>query len=90
MGVVLSTRLLEVRITGLFRELRGVIEATVTMVAALIPLRMFLVDEHVPAAARLGATILAGALVYLLVCAWRDRRVFAELKPRRLKAPVTG
>lgn len=60
-------------------NISGVAQAGAAMVACLLPLRLLLVEQGVPPAARLAALIAAGAAVYLPVLAWRAPEVLEEV-----------
>jgi hypothetical protein len=61
-------------------NLTGVAEATLGMVACLLAVRALLLPEGMPAAARLAILVLAGALSYLPLWAWRAPEVVAEVR----------
>jgi O-antigen/teichoic acid export membrane protein len=84
-SLVLVTRLLGEPLASVAAELKGVVEATTVMAITVFLVRHGLVSAGLAAAPRLVLTVAAGAAVYLLMCFWRDRRVFTELRPRRLQ-----
>jgi O-antigen/teichoic acid export membrane protein len=88
-NIVIVARLLDLRVGAIAVELRGVIEATVVMTLAVFALRHVLGGSGIGATPRLCATIAAGTATYALMCWWRERRVFAELRPRVLQAATT-
>jgi O-antigen/teichoic acid export membrane protein len=89
---VLTARALNVSPWLFVRSISGVAGATVPMVAAVLLTRMALVDADVAPAARLVICVVAGALVYLPLCAWRvpevPRDVRALLHSRRPASPT--
>ena len=77
------------------QSLRGVVEASVVMVAAVIAVRLGLIEAGVPPAARLALCLVVGALVYLPVCAWRSPELLREFdgvrrRFRRSRVPIGG
>lgn len=76
----LAARALNVSPMVFFRAIRGVFEAAAGMCLAVLALRMALVDAGVPAAARLALCVLAGALVYAVLCWWRVPEIAAEAR----------
>ena len=88
-GLFLACRIIGVSFVKLASELRGVVEATVVMSALLIGLRRILELEHLGTGIRLAVLIATGAAIYLLMSAWRQRQLFAELSIRRLAASAT-
>ncbi|MGH2935410.1 MAG: lipopolysaccharide biosynthesis protein [Gaiellaceae bacterium] len=87
--IFVVTRLLDASPRIVVAELRGVVEATVMMAAAVLALRRLLELEGLGAGARLATVVAAGAIVYLLMSLWRERRVFRELRVWRFR-PVTA
>ena len=82
-NLFMISRLLEISPATFVKELRGVIEATLVMGGTIIGLRRALIAWGLGSTLRLVILIVAGVLVYLLMCAWRERRVFTELRPGR-------
>ncbi|HUZ81533.1 MAG TPA: polysaccharide biosynthesis C-terminal domain-containing protein, partial [Gaiellaceae bacterium] len=82
--LIVVTRLLNTNLRAVLMELRGVVEATVMMAAAVFALRRLLELESFGTGARLMILIAAGGVVYVLMSLWRERRVFGEL--RRLRS----
>ncbi len=78
-SLLVACRILIISPVRLATELRGVVEATVVMVALVVGLRAILELEGVSAPVRLVILVVAGAVVYLLMCFWRERRLFSEL-----------
>lgn len=76
-------RLIGISLRQLVRSLAGVIQATALMLAAIVPLQLVLVQQGVPAAARLAAVALVGGAIYLAASLWRAGDVVDEL--RRLR-----
>lgn len=86
----LTMRALGIGTGEYLRHLAGVATAAGAMVVAVAGARALLVDEGVPAGARLAILILLGALIFLPLCAWRAPEVVAEvrgLRRRRGGAP---
>jgi O-antigen/teichoic acid export membrane protein len=81
----LVMRLLAVSPLAVLRELRGVGEATVVMAAAVIGFRHAPGVTDASPSARLVGAIAIGLAVYLLMCVWRERRIFSELRPQNLQ-----
>ena len=68
------------------RALKGVTQASVVMLVAVVAARMALVSAGTSPALRLVLLILLGIAVYVPVCAWREpelRRLFVGLVARR-------
>jgi O-antigen/teichoic acid export membrane protein len=91
----ITLRAVEMSVSTFLRSLRGVVEASVAMVAAVLTVRLFLIEAGIPPAARLALCILVGALVYFPVCAWRTPELVRELdgvrrRFRRSRAPIGG
>lgn len=84
------TRLLDASPRIVVTELRGVLEATLVMAGSVFALRRLLEIEGFGPAARLGILVVAGAVVYLLMCLWRERRVFTELRMWRVQAATAS
>jgi O-antigen/teichoic acid export membrane protein len=61
-------------------NLAGVAEATLGMVACLLAVRALLLPDDMHDAARLAILVLAGALSYLPLWAWRAPEVVAEVR----------
>jgi len=91
-NVVMVARMLECKVTALIAEVRGVIEATLFMAAAIFALRRFLELEGLGPGSRLAIGVGAGLAVYALVSWWREPRIFSELRPflPRLLAASSG
>lgn len=83
--LALVISLLEARPVQVIRELRGVIEATVVMAAVAIAVRKALEAAQVGTGLRLLAVVVIAALAYGLMCLWRERRLFGELRGGRLQ-----
>lgn len=85
LNLVVVSRLMGMKLYAIVEELRGVIEATVVMSVGLVSLRVALSAVAFPPVLRLVASIGVGVLIYGLMCYWRERRVFAELRRGRLR-----
>jgi len=79
-NLFMISRLLEISPATFVKELRGVIEATLVMGGTIIGLRRALIAWGLGSTLRLVILIVAGVLVYLLMCAWRERRVWSEIR----------
>jgi hypothetical protein len=67
------------------RALKGVTQASLVMLVAVVGARMALVSAGTAPAVRLALLILVGIVVYVPVCAWREpelRRLLAGLLAR--------
>ncbi len=71
-----------------FRGLLGVVRATVLVCIALVALRLWLVDQDLPASLRLVAVVAAGIALYLPLCMWQVPELRAEV--RRLRPSRRG
>lgn len=89
LGIFMVTRLLEASPRLVVRELRGVVEATAMMAGMLVALRRLLELEGLGPGARVAVLVIAGAGIYLLMCLWREPRIFADLPLRRFR-PLTA
>ena len=78
-SIFIACRILTISPARLAVELRGVLEATLVMAAVVVGLRSILVTEGVGTGLRLIILVVTGAAVYLLMCWWRERRLFSEL-----------
>jgi O-antigen/teichoic acid export membrane protein len=74
----ITLRSIDLKPATFLASLRGVAEAAVVMTAAVYGLRSLLVSAGMPAAPRLVLCILAGAAVYLPLCALRSPELVAE------------
>jgi O-antigen/teichoic acid export membrane protein len=83
----LSTRALGTHPLLVVRALSGVVQASLLMVAVVLPARLALVDAGVEAGPRLAFLIALGAAVYVPACAWRAPEVLAEVRRLRRAAP---
>jgi O-antigen/teichoic acid export membrane protein len=79
----LTGRAIGVRVREFVAGLRGVIEATVVMAAAVLLVRTALVEADVAAAIRLAVCILTGIVVYLPVVALRSPPLVQEVRGLR-------
>jgi O-antigen/teichoic acid export membrane protein len=88
----LTMRALDVRLGAYLRHLSGVATAALGMVAVVAGLRWMLLEEGVPAGARLALLVACGALTFGVLCAWRAPEVLSELRVlrRRRRAPALG
>jgi len=89
-NLVMVTRMLKCSVGALIAEMRGVIEATVFMAASTFALRRFLEIEGLGSGLRLAISVVAGLVLYVLACRWREPRIFSELRrfsPRFLGGP---
>jgi O-antigen/teichoic acid export membrane protein len=68
---VLAARALGVSPLVFVRAVFGVFQAAIGMCAAVVALRVTLLEAGVAAEARLALCVAAGALVYALLCLWR-------------------
>jgi O-antigen/teichoic acid export membrane protein len=94
-NVWLTGRIVGVPFGTFWRNLAGTARATAVMLIAIVPLRQLLLAEHAGAELRLGAVVVAGAVVYVLACAVLDRPLLDELRslrgrraPRAVAAPA--
>jgi O-antigen/teichoic acid export membrane protein len=78
--VWLTVRLLRVPARRWASSVGGVFAAGGAMIVVLYLLRRALLDAHLPAAARLVVLVLAGALVYGGLIAWRGEAIKRELR----------
>ena len=62
------------------RAIAGVFQAVAGMCIAVLALRNFLVDAGVGAEGRLVLCIMAGVLVYGLLCLWRVPELVVEVR----------
>jgi O-antigen/teichoic acid export membrane protein len=87
-----TTRALGISPWRFVRSLAGIAQATAVMAAVLLLARAGLVDQGVPAAARLVLLAALGAGAYVLCCRWRAPEVAAEIRAgirhRRNKAAL--
>lgn len=90
LATLITTRLLGASPRIVLKELRGVLEATIMMGGAILALRRLLEIEGLGPGARLAILVVAGAVVYLLMCAWRERRIFTEFRPGRFRAAIAS
>jgi O-antigen/teichoic acid export membrane protein len=75
-----TMRTVGVSVRRYLANLAGVAEATIGMIACLLAVRALLLPEGMPEAARLAILVLAGALSYLPLWAWRAPEVVAEVR----------
>ena len=92
---VLAARALGVSPMVFVRAVRGVFEAALGMCAAVLALRVALVDAGVAMAPRLALCVLAGVVVYAALCWWRVPELAAEARDllarrRAGRAPAVG
>jgi len=73
-------RLIGVPLRRLAGAMAGVVQATVLMLAVIVPLQLVLVEQGVPSGLRLLAVTLGGGAVYLGACLWRAADVVEEVK----------
>jgi polysaccharide transporter, PST family len=76
---LLTARSIGIPLSRFLKSLAGVTEASLGMVAIIIPARLLLVHLQVPTALRLGIVISLGIMVYVPLCRWREPRVVEEL-----------
>ncbi|HEX7254502.1 MAG TPA: polysaccharide biosynthesis C-terminal domain-containing protein, partial [Gaiellaceae bacterium] len=85
----ITARVLGLSIRDSIRNLAGVFQAGVLMLAALVAVRMALPDGLADGA-RLAVLVLCGFAVYLPLCAWREpavvREILGPIKRRRARA----
>jgi hypothetical protein len=88
----LTARALGISVWRFVAAVGGVAQASLAMLATLLGARMALVQTDIAAGTRLLLLIALGALVYLLVGAWRAPAVRAEIVSlgRRRPAPDAG
>jgi O-antigen/teichoic acid export membrane protein len=79
----LTARALGVSAWSFARALSGVVQATLLMLPCVIVARLLLVEQGVPAAARLALVILVGAGVFLPASLWRSPELWADLRSLR-------
>lgn len=89
LNVFLLVRLLDCSLSSFFTELRGVVEATLSMAALTLTLRLLLEREGVDAGLRLGICLAAGIALYALMCRWREPRIFSDLRLKKAAALPT-
>ena len=77
---VLAARALGVSPMVFVRAVRGVFEAALGMCAAVLALRVALVDGGVAMAPRLALCVLAGVGVYAVLCWWRVPELAGEAR----------
>ena len=98
-STVLAARALGVSPMVFFRSLFGVAQATLGTVLVMLGARTALIDAGVGQAGRLVACTAIGSVVYMVLCAWREPKLAAEvrgllrgrtagLRPRGTPAPV--
>jgi PST family polysaccharide transporter len=76
----LATQAVGITLWTFVRSLGGVAQAAAAMGAVLFALREALVAQETPPAARLAFLIVAGFVLYVLLCAWRAPEVGAEIR----------
>jgi O-antigen/teichoic acid export membrane protein len=81
----LTARAVEMSLREFVAGLAGIAQAAAVVPMTVLPLRLALVEQEVPAAARLPILIAAGAVAFLAVCAWRAPEVLAELRALRAR-----
>ena len=91
----ITLRALDMSVWTYLRSLRGVVEASVAMTAAVAGTRYVLVAQSVDPAARLVICIVVGGLVFIPLCAWRSPEILQEFdgirrRIRRPRLPVAG
>ena len=87
----LTARAIDSSVREFVAGLRGVIEASLLMTAAVLAVRIGLTSAGVGQTGRLLLCILVGGLVYLPACAWRSPEAVTELRklrPRRTRTRV--
>jgi O-antigen/teichoic acid export membrane protein len=82
----LTARTVGISLRASLAGMVGVLQAALVMTAAVWAARRGLVEADVPAALRLAAVPLIGALIYLPFCAWRCPELVREL-PGGLRIP---
>ena len=75
----ISARAIGSSVRAFAGALSGVVQASVVMVGCVLATRLLLVEEGVPAGARLAVLVLVGAVVYIACCAWRAPELREEL-----------
>ena len=88
----LTARELGLSLRDFAAALGGVAQAAIVMVPVVAAVRGLLLNEGVPAGARLVVVIAVGVAVFAPLCAWRAPEVLAELRrlrPRRRPVPTT-
>jgi O-antigen/teichoic acid export membrane protein len=90
----LTGRTVGVSLRRFIGSLSHVVQATALMAAAILPVRVILVAESVPAPARLATVVAIGLLTYAVACAWRAPELVDELRilrtRRRSGAPLAA
>lgn len=76
----LTTSAVNISVLEPVRALSGVVQATAAMGLVLVAARHLLVEQGVPPFVRLVLLIPLGIVVYVPMCAWRERRIVAEVK----------
>ncbi|MGZ4358727.1 MAG: MOP flippase family protein [Gaiellaceae bacterium] len=82
----LTGRAVGVSVWQFVRSLSGVVQASLVMVAAILPARLLLVHDGIGAPVRFAAVVALGILVFAPVCLWRTpelRDDLGRLRPRR-------
>jgi len=85
----LTGRLLGVSLRRLARDLAGIGQATAGMAAAVLPIRILLLQAGIGPAPRLGVEVVVGAVVFAALCRWRAPVVIDEVRRLR-KQPAVG
>jgi len=76
----LAAQAVGITVWSFVRSLGGVAQAAASMGVLLFLLRQALVAQGTPPAARLAFLIVAGLVLYVLLCAWRAPEVGAEIR----------
>jgi PST family polysaccharide transporter len=77
---LMTSRALGLPFLALPRAVAGVAEAALGMLACMLAVRLLLAGSELSDAARLALLVLAGAVSFLPLCAWRAPTVPAELR----------
>jgi O-antigen/teichoic acid export membrane protein len=80
---ILAARCLGVSPMVFVRAVWGVFQAGLGMCAAVLALRVLLIDAGVEPLPRLAACVITGAVVYAALCAWRVPEILAEVRDLR-------
>jgi O-antigen/teichoic acid export membrane protein len=85
---LLTARAVQLPVLDSLRNLAGVAIAAAAMGAAVLAVKLMLVDAGVTAAARLPLLVLLGAAVYVPLCMWRTPELVAELRRLVRRTPA--
>jgi O-antigen/teichoic acid export membrane protein len=86
-----TARAVNLPLSAVARNLSGVVQTSLIMLAAVIGARLLLLDLGVSRPARLTIVIAIGAAVYAGTCVWRAPEVFGEIRALgRLRTRASG